>query len=111
MALRAQLVALAPLRDVDAQRERIWRSVRHMATGAGDRTSLEAAAYRQRLRAVESIRPSIRPEFALQIRLWNRRTNQERQGEILVATSRREVDEGVLLVAVTVAARIKLLTR
>ena len=49
-----------------------WQLVQ--AIGAG----LEAAAQRQRLRAVEAVRAAVGPELALQIVLGNRIADQER---------------------------------
>ena len=79
MTLRAQQVAVAALRDVEFQRERIRRTVSHVATGAHRRSGLEAAAERERLRAIEAVRAAVGPELTLQIVVGNRIADQERR--------------------------------
>src|SRR5262245_1703784 len=111
MTLHAEQIAGAPLRDIHLQRERVARAMRDMAVGAGDLPGLEAAAQRERLRPVETIGPSIRPEFTLEIVLGNRFADEEWQRVILVVIAGAEAQEDVLLVAVAVGARVEGLSR
>src|SRR3954452_11232603 len=116
MALRAQRVALTrPLAigslDRDLQHVRVLGTVDRVTARAGRLAALEAAGERQRLRPVEAARPAVGPELALRIVLGNRLADQERQRVVFVALARREPEEDVVLVAVTVAAGIEVLPR
>src|SRR4029453_2818708 len=106
MALRAQRIAVAALVDVHLQRELVARSVRDVTVRARDGAGLEAAAERQRLRTVETVRAAVRPEFALQIVVGQRIADKKRRGVIRVAIAAPESDESVALVAVTVSASV-----
>src|SRR5262245_39720026 len=79
-----------------------------MAARARRAAALEAAAERQRLRAVEAVRPAVGPEVPLRIVLGYRLTDEKRQRVILVSVAWREAEEDVVLVAVAVAARVEI---
>ena len=93
VALRAELIAVASVIDVDLERELARRSVREMTAGAGDGAGLEATAQGECLVAVETIRPAVGPELALQIVVRNRIADEERQRVILLVIARLEADE------------------
>lgn len=107
MALRAELIAVAAILDVDLQRRIERRTVRDVTVGAGNRTGLETTAQRQCLRPVEAIRPAVRPELTLIVIGWNRIAEQERHRVVLVAIAGLESDKDVLLVAVAIRARVE----
>ena len=77
-----------------------------VTAGARHRAGLEAAAQRQRLGPVETVRPAIGPELALQIVLRQRVADQERHRVIGEPIAALEAQEDVPLVAVAIRAGI-----